>query len=234
MMARIVLVPTSHIARESLDKVRGAVKREKPDCIAVELDRGRYNAMKMEKQASALKMLKQLGPTTWLVYIVFRKIQKSMGKRINVFPGQEMMGAVDIASEKHIKVAFIDRDVRTTFMNIKEVGRGEKLKLFWFIFKGLSIGWIYQKIKGKSLVDVSKMPSEKLVEQAMSHLKKHFPNIYKALVSDRDRHMSENLKVLSKDHKKIVAVIGAGHKKGMEKILRTSRPRSRPKPSRLS
>lgn len=225
-MVKIVLVPTSHIARESLERVRAAVEKENPDCIAVELDHNRYQSMLMEQSISSLQMLKKLGLSTWLVYVLFRKIQRSLGKRVNIFPGTEMMGAIKIASKQHIKVAFIDQDIRVTFMNIKDVGTWEKLRLVWFVLKGLTIGWLYQKIKGKSLLDLNKVPPEKLINQAMAYLKKNFPNIYRALVSDRDAYMVNNIKALSRDFKKIVAVIGAGHKKGMEKLL-SPKPRKR-------
>lgn len=227
-MAKIVLVSTSHIARESMKKVKSAVEKENPDCIAVELDRNRYHAMKVEQSVSHLDMLKQLGFTTWLIFALFRRIQKSLGKKVNIFPGAEMLGAVKIASKKHVKVAFIDQDIRRTFLKIKEIGALEKLKLVWFVLKGLVIGWIYQKIRRKSLVDLNKVPKEELVEQAMSHLRKNFPNIYKVLVFDRDKHMTKNLKALSKEFDTIVAVIGAGHKKGMEKLLKTSRKHRSP------
>ena len=148
---------------------------------------------------------------------------------MNILPGAEMMSAVRIAARKHIKVAFIDQDIRMTFLNIRDVSTLEKLRLVWFVIKGLAVGWIYQKIKRKPVLDLSKVPHEKLIEQAMTYLRKNFPNIYRALVSERDQYMVNNLKVLSGEFKTIVAVIGAGHKKGMEKLLST-RPRKRRSP----
>lgn len=231
MMAKIVLVPTSHIARESLKRVRTAVRNEKPDCIAVELDRNRYHTMRMEQSISSFQMLRQLGISTWLVYVLFRKIQRSLGKRVNIFPGAEMLGAVRIASEKRIRVAFIDQDIRVTFMNMKGcVGTWEKLRLVWFVVKGISIGWIYHKIKGKSLLDLSRVPPEKLIDKAMAHLRKHFPNIHRILVAERDLYMANNLKALSREFGTIVAVIGAGHKRGMERMLKPKKRRSRQRP----
>ena len=53
----------------------------------------------------------------------------------------------------------------------------------------------------------------------MVEFQKTFPKLYKILVEDRNIYMANQLKELSKTHKKIVAVIGAGHRKGIKQIL---------------
>ena len=45
-MAKITIVPTSHIASQSIRMIQKAVEKENPDCIAVELDENRLRALK--------------------------------------------------------------------------------------------------------------------------------------------------------------------------------------------
>ena len=217
-MPKIVLVPTSHIAKESLERVRKAVEKEKPDCIAVELDQGRYFSMKNEK-ASQREILKQLGFSTWLIYYLFKKLQDWLGKKANIFPGAEMVDAVEMAKKRGLKFALIDQDIRLTFLKIKEVGRREKLSLIWFIFKGLTLGVLASKLSKDDDMDLSKVPSKKDVNMAMGIIKKNFPSIYRILLEERNELMAKRLVKLSEMFEKVVAVLGAGHYDGVKSLL---------------
>ena len=69
--------------------------------------------------------------------------------------------------------------------------------------------------------DLSKVPKKELIIKMMGQLKKKYPSLYKTLVSDRNKYMVKNLIKLMRQHpdKKILAIVGAGHKEGMEKLL---------------
>lgn len=216
-MPKIVLIPTSHIAKESIQRVKEAIAKEKPDLVAVEMDLNRFMAMRKGEASSNLEIIKALGITTFLVYFVFKSIQKWLGKKVNIFPGSEMMQAVKIAEKRGLKIAFIDRDIRETFLRIKEISRREKLKLVWFVVKGLTLGFVLPGKKHE--IDLSKVPSNDLINQAISLLRKEFPELYRALVEERDAYMAKALIQLSKQFKTIVAVVGAGHCNGLIKRL---------------
>ncbi len=53
------------------------------------------------------------------------------------------------------------------------------------------------------------------------HLKKRYPSIHKALITDRNKYMVKKLVKLIRAHpdKKILAVVGAGHEEGMLSLL---------------
>ena len=42
----IILVGTAHISKESIDQSVEVIRTEMPDCVAIELDEGRYESMK--------------------------------------------------------------------------------------------------------------------------------------------------------------------------------------------
>ena len=42
----IILVGTAHISKESIDQSVQVIRNEMPNCVAIELDEGRYESMK--------------------------------------------------------------------------------------------------------------------------------------------------------------------------------------------
>lgn len=219
-MAEIILVPTSHVARQSLDKVREVIEKEKPDLVAVELDINRYMAARQESRASLTETLKALGVMTFVFYWALKKLQSWLGKKLGILPGSEMLHAVEIANKKGIKFAFIDRDIGITMMRIRNISWREKMKLLLYLFKGFTIDYVLLKARKKKGIDLSKVPPKELIREAMSMLKKEFPQLYNVLVHERDIYMVKKLKQLSQHYEKIVAVTGAGHTDGMKKLLR--------------
>ena len=218
-MSKIVLVSTSHVAKESLERVKKAVEKEKPDCIAVELDIDRYRYMQSEEKnnGSVLEMIKHLGPATFSVYWIMKKFQNYFGKKTGIMAGSEMLKAIEIAKENGITVALIDRPIGITLVKIKNLSLSEKLGLF----KLLTIGvfGIVMPFGKKEQFDLNKVPSKKIVNQAMELLEKELPGFYKILVHERNIVMAKNLKNLTGKFDNIVCVIGAGHEKGIEKVL---------------
>jgi pheromone shutdown-related protein TraB len=218
-MSKIILVPTSHIAKQSVRKVKEVIEKEKPDIVAVELDMNRYMAAKQEKNASTIETMKTLGFLTFLFYWILKNLQSWLGKKMGILPGSEMIQAVDVANKLGIKVAFMDRDIGVTMMRIRNISWKEKTKLLLYLFKGLTIDYALFKIQRKNGIDLSKVPPKELIKEAMDLLSKNFPELYKVLVVERDHFMVTRLKSLSNHFDKIVAVIGAGHTDGMKKLL---------------
>jgi pheromone shutdown protein TraB len=71
-------------------------------------------------------------------------------------------------------------------------------------------------------MDFTKVPQEEIVEKVIMRTKDRYPTFHKVLVEDRNKYMIKKLFGLSMNFpdKKILAVIGAGHKKEMEKMLK--------------
>ncbi len=223
-MPKIILIPTSHIAQESLENIKKAVLKEKPDCIAVELDMNRYYALKFEESGSAFEMIKVFGPFAFLFYYLLKYLQRALGKKTGILPGSEMLEGIKLAQDLGLKIAFIDQDIRVTLFKIQKVSWREKAKLMFFVIKAF---WIIRRGNEKNLeegyyIDLNKVPPKNLINQAMKIFKKEFPSLYKILVDDRNKYMAKNLIKLSDQFEKIVAIIGAGHEEGIRKILEKS------------
>ena len=217
----IVIVPTSHIASQSMRDIKRAINHHKPDIVAVELDIHRFMMMEEQEKTSALDFIRTAGPLNFLLFYIMKKLQSWLGKRVQVFPGSDMLTAINIAEKKGIDVAFIDRDIGHTIARISSAPRREKIKLIWFLLKGFISGTLFSRLH-KQKIDLTKLPPENIIKQSMDMLKKEFPYIYKVLVQERDIYMSKKLRELAETghYRKILAVVGAGHKQGLQQHLK--------------
>ena len=207
-----ILVPTSHVAEESIQKIKEAIEKIKPDCVAVELDTNRYLALKSGQTSGKTN----LGFATNLIFILLKKLQEKVGDIVGVLPGSDMLTAVETAESMSIPVYFIDQDIQTTLESLKTLKLSEKLKLIKY---ALTASFYVYSGRGKGKIDLTKVPPEELIDQAMDVFKITFPQLHKILVEDRNHYMSANLKKLSENYKTVVAVVGAGHYKGIKSLL---------------
>lgn len=210
----IHILGTSHIAKESVNKVKQSFKDIEPDIVALELDRNRaYSLTHNIKKPKNFELLKMLGFSGFLFYLFGQFIQEKLGKIVNIDPGAEMLTGLNLAKKNKLMVAFIDRDIQITLKRFsKHFKKRELIRMVLDMFKN--------PIK-KEKIDFSKVPSEEIIETIINHTKKAYPSFYKILIAERDRHMAYSLLALQKLHpdKKILAVVGAGHVKGIKNIL---------------
>ncbi|MBW1839238.1 MAG: TraB/GumN family protein [Deltaproteobacteria bacterium] len=215
---KIIVIGTSHISGESVRMTREVIEKERPDCVAVELDFKRLQGMRAGK-GSNRDAFAVLGPINFVFFIMMKWVQGMLSKKTGVFPGEEMLKAVDVAEENKIQVALVDRDIAITFERLKGVGFFEKFNLILFMFSGIILGPIIGLFSKDNKIDLNKVPDKELINDATEEIRKRFPGIYRVLIGERDRYIASRLIVISKSYKKIVAFIGAGHKESVQKII---------------
>ncbi|MCF7866531.1 TraB/GumN family protein [Candidatus Woesearchaeota archaeon] len=214
---RIMIIGTSHVAKESKDKIKKAFAEFMPDIIGVELDRQRYYAlMNNVKSNLSIMDIKTLGVTGFLFAVIGKFVQKKIGDVVGMNPGEEMLLGANLAKNNKLLLALIDQDVRVTLKNLsKKVKFSEKLKMVGDLFLAP-----FQK-QEKMSFDLNKVPKKELINKLMGLMKNRYPGFYNALVEDRNKYMAKKLFVLLRDNpdKKIMAIVGAGHEEGMYKHL---------------
>ncbi len=222
MTGRISIIGSSHIAKESVESVRKEIEIHSPDIVALELDSHRAYALMHKKEVegkkSSREMIKALGFKGFIIASIASYTQKKLGDMVGVDPGSEMKEALIVAKSKGIKVAFIDQDVNVTLKKFsKAIGWKEKWQFIKDIFE-VSINPKKRKLK----FDISKVPEEKIIEEMILEVEKKYPNIHRVLVEERNVIMAKKLYTLSRNHPdaKILAVVGAGHKAEIIKILK--------------
>jgi len=214
----LVLLGTSHIARQSIKEVEEAVKKEKPDIIALELDKKRLAAM-LEKKRPKLRLrdIKRVGIKGFLFSVIGAWAEKKLGEKTGVKPGDEMKKAYELARENKIEFAMIDQDIEVTLRKIsRKLTWREKLNFVADVFKAVVLR------KREVIFDLSKVPSERVIKKLTSKVRKRYPHIYEVLVEERNMIMARNIAKLCKRNpeKKVLAIIGAGHEKEILGIVK--------------
>jgi len=205
-MAEIIIVGTSHISQDSVNAARDTILEEKPDCVALELDPERFAALLQRRREKASLR----NPT----YFVLNTLQTYLGGKTGVLPGSEMVASINAARAVGAKIALIDMDIAEIMGRLGEISRWQKVKLFFKLLVGLI------PFPGQKDFDLAKVPEEKIIDEALSYMKKEMPMIYKILITDRNRYMAGWVSQLSKTNRKLVVVVGAGHRKGLERLLK--------------
>ena len=213
----LVLIGTSHIAKQSLEEVKKAIKEEKPDVIALELDTRRISALVSDKKSKPnLKQIFRLGFSGFIFYLIGSYASKKLGERTGLLPGAEMLTALNLAKKENIKIALVDQDIEITLKKLsKEFTFKEKIRFLKDLF-------LFPFAPKKSIkIDISKVPEQETITFLMEELKTRYPSLYRIIVEERNHFMAKKLSALMQEHKKIIAVVGAGHEIGIIDLIKS-------------
>ena len=212
-MGEVIIVGTAHVSKRSIEEVAKTIEEERPQAVAVELDFKRFMALQGKHQdISVVDVIKKGDVFLVLIQLLLSYFQKKVGEEYGVKPGQEMLVAIEKAKEIGADILLIDRDIAVTFKRFwQSLSFFEKAKLIYHMLKS---------IFGDEDVDVDEMLKEDVLEVIVREFREIAPSAAKVLIDERDAYMASKLIEASKRYDKIVAVVGAGHKKGIEKYLK--------------
>lgn len=217
------LLGTSHIAAESIKEITHIVETWKPDIIAVELDIERAASLfTEEKRRVSLAIVREVGVKGYLFAKIGQIVQQKLGQSVGIAPGAEMKTALELAKKHKLQTELIDQPIKITLARFsKSLTWKEKYRFVEEIVLGLLFPKRQMKKLGFTQFDLRKVPSKELIEKMMGHFQERYPSVYKTLLEDRNRYMVRQLVRLMKEYpgKKILAVVGAGHEKGMRELL---------------
>lgn len=215
-MGEIRIVGTAHVSQKSVDEVIEAIDNWNPDVVAIELDQGRYNGLKQQQQNPDIEeILHSQNFNQLLIQWVLAYIQRKIGMDVGVEPGAEMKAAIAETEGKGIELALIDRDIRLTLHRFwASMSIIEKLKMFYAL-----AGSVIAADDVGEMIDIEELKKEDFVTVAMDEFHKFSPRGAYALITERDAYMSYHLIQLAQTHERVLAVVGAGHRKGMEGFL---------------
>ncbi|MFQ5620749.1 MAG: TraB/GumN family protein [Candidatus Nanoarchaeia archaeon] len=215
----LTILGTSHIARQSLKEVRDAIEDDKPDVVALELDRQRFLALmsNAKKRKSSLKDIKKIGVKGFLFSIFGEWAERKLGEQVGVKPGSEMKLAGQLAAIHKIPVILIDQNIAIT---LKKFSKALTWKEKWNFVVDIFNAIIFRK---KSIpFDLASVPTASMVKKLTKEVKVRYPNIYYVLVEERNEIMAKRLAKLMKQdpNRNILAVMGAGHESDVIKIIK--------------
>lgn len=215
------LVGTSHIATQAARAVRRAYDEFSPDAVAIELDAQRLaGLLNPEKPKLSLRMARELGVRGYLFALIGSKLQRRLGRIVNVEPGADMLAAVKVAREHNAMLLLIDRDLRATLARLNGA-------LGWREFKQF-LKDLWRGVRGKETltIDLKGIPGDELVEKMLGELRVRYPRPYAVLVHERNVYMVRALMRFHEQHpdKRVLVVVGAGHVPGMHELFGKAAP----------
>ncbi len=219
---RIRIVGTSHIAKQSIERIREAMLHFKPDIVCLELDRQRYDGLLSRKKAKiSFYSIRKIGFKGFLFAVLGSWASKKLGKFVKMDPGAEMVYATRQAKKENLSIELIDQPIQITLSRLsKKIIGKEKWNFFVDIVKGVFLRKEREELAMLSF-DLTTVPSEELIEKLMVRVKQRYPNTYAVLVAERNVYMAHRLMQIAEHNpgKKILAIVGAGHVGGIEKII---------------
>ena len=215
-----ILVGTAHISRESVDLVREVIESERPDCVCIELDLQRYEALSKGPNWESLDLreiirTQQLAPL--IANLMLASYQKRMGLQLGVTPGSELLEAGRVADECGIPIALCDRDVRVTLRRAWAALSGWRK----FLLLSTFLGSLFESPE-LSEEELRRIRQKDVLSELMRELGDAMPALKVALIDERDSYLAEKIRQTSGD--RIVAVVGAGHVEGMRSALENRAP----------
>lgn len=216
----LTIIGTAHVSEESVNEVKDAIYEQHPDIVAIELDRGRYikirNKMRDVEEDDNIqitRIIKENKVGLFLVSTLLGYFQSKIGAEVDVDPGSEMIGAIEACEDLNIPIALIDREINTTLQRaLNKMGFMEKAKFGYGLIASV-LGFDDEEED----IDIEDLKNSENIDDMMEMFKDEAPSIYEVLVHERDAYLAGKIMQIPYEH--VIAVVGAGHKPGIEKYL---------------
>ena len=213
------LLGTAHVSRASVDAVEAEVARGDYDTIAIELDAQRHRALTDPDALAKLDLFQILreGKTGLVAAnLALAAYQRRLAEQLGVEPGAELKAAAVGAQERGLRMALIDRDVgitlRRAFARLGFWGRAK-------LIAGLGTSLLADEKVGSE--EIEKLKEGDFLESSFGEFAAGSPPLYDAVIAERDRYMAARLRQVGADGaRRVLAVVGAGHLKGLSAHLR--------------
>ena len=211
----ITLIGTAHISQDSINEVTEAIKTQKPDCVAIELDQKRCDSIKNPdswRQLDIIKVLKRGEGFLLLANLVLASFQKRMGQNVGVRPGDEMVAAMKVAEELNIPTTMVDRPIQTTLRRAwAKNSLWGKCKLLSAM---ISSAFTSEKISSE---EIEELKNNSEMDSMMKELSDYMPTVKEVLIDERDKYLASH--IWESKGSNIIAVLGAGHLPGVQAYL---------------
>lgn len=211
------LLGTAHIATSSVEAVRHQIAEFQPDVVAVELCQSRYDALVNDRRLDKeglLRVIKEGKAPMVLLQSMLSAEQRKLGLDEGQQPGAELLAAVEAANEAGCEVALVDRDIQTT---LRRAWRRMKFREKWRLLTSF-----LDDDEDEQDLDVNTLLQDTdLLSSMMEELKGFSPGAGHVLIDERDRYIASKLQSLDSE-KRVLAVLGAGHLKGVSNCLTDS------------
>ncbi|GAB4279258.1 MAG: TraB/GumN family protein [Deferrisomatales bacterium] len=211
----VYLVGTAHISSRSVEEVRWAIEELRPQCVCVELDPERLDALRHPDRWKNLDLVAALrkGKGTFLLAnLALASFQRRMGVHTGIRPGAELAEAVAVAERSGVAVELVDRPIRATLLRAwRCTGFVKKVML-----AATLVGSAFENPEiGEE--ELARLREQDTLSALLEEVGQALPAAKAILIDERDRYMAERIRRAPGET--VVAVVGAGHVPGLVREL---------------
>ena len=216
---QITLLGTAHVSRKSAETVSRMIDSGEFDVVAVELCASRHHALS-EPEALAkmdlLQVFREGKAAMVTANLAMGAYQQRLAEQYGIEPGAEMRAAMQGAEQADLPLLLIDREIGTT---LRRTAHNLSWWKRWTLFSGLLVSLVsHQEVEED---EIEKLKEGDMLETAFAEFAHDRQDLYQPLIAERDSYMAAKLLDAAQQHpgKRILAVVGAGHLKGIEQQL---------------
>ena len=211
------LLGTAHVSKASIDAVHAAIDSGQFDAVAVELDEQRHKALTQPDalaQLDLVKVIREKKVAPFAANLALAAYQRRLAEQLGIEPGAELKAAATEAVARGLSMQLIDRDVGITFRRILQGLRWwDRMKLVGSVAGGLFAS------EDVSEDDIERLKEGDMLESSFGEFARETPSLYASLIDERDQYMAAKLRERTDGATHVLAVVGAGHLKGMARYL---------------
>lgn len=215
----VTLLGTAHVSRASAEKVKQLLGTDDYDAVAVELCPSRYNAIIDPDSLARLdifRVLREGRAASVAAGLALGAFQQRIAEQFGIHPGEEMRVAIDLAHKAELPILLIDREVSVTLRRVYgNVSLWRRLNLM--------AGFLAAIVSREKITEeeIEKLKQGDILETTFSQFANQAQDLYKPLIEERDLYMAARLQdeIEHSEYHRILAVVGAGHLKGIKSRL---------------
>ena len=214
----IRLLGTAHVSRASADAVHSEIATGSWDTVAIELCDSRFKAFENPdalQKMDLYQVIKSGRAPMVTAILAMGAFQQRIADQFDIEPGAEMRAAIEQARANNCELELIDREIGTT---LKRIYRNVPWWRRFYLFSGLITSVVVHEEIDEE--DIERLKEGDLLETTFAQFAETAAEIYEPLITERDRFMGAKLRRLAAEGpQRILAVVGAGHLKGLEQDL---------------
>ena len=214
----IRLLGTAHVSRASADAVHSEIANGSWDTVAIELCDSRFKAFENPdalQKMDLYQVIKSGRAPMVTAILAMGAFQQRIADQFDIEPGAEMRAAIEQARTNNCELELIDREIGTT---LKRIYRNVPWWRRFYLFSGLITSVVVHEEIDEE--DIERLKEGDLLETTFAQFAETAAEIYEPLITERDRFMGAKLRRLAAEGpQRILAVVGAGHLKGLEQDL---------------
>jgi pheromone shutdown-related protein TraB len=214
------LLGTAHVSAISVEAVKVAIDSGNFDTIAVELDANRHKQLTQENNLQNLdifQIIKEDKIGLVAANLSLAAYQRRLADQLGIEPGAELKAASLEAKARNLRCELIDRDAGITLKRAwNRLGFFKRAQLA----AGLGINLLSSDEIDEQ--EIEQLKEGDMLESSFGEFAKQTPELYETIIHERDIYMAAKLLSLSDqtDVKHVLAVVGAGHLKGLAEAMK--------------